>query len=85
MSILARDSKRSRRSPSSAFHLAPICLAISPKPILRWGGGRPFLDRSRRALGDCSVVACLEWSYVVLPEEDVLASSSSRMCLKNRL
>ena len=43
------------------------------------------MDRSRRALGDCSVVACLEWSYVVLPEEDVLASSSSRMCLKNRL
>lgn len=43
------------------------------------------MDRSRRALGDCSVVACLEWSYVVLPAEAVLASISSRVCLKKRL
>lgn len=43
------------------------------------------MDRSRRALGDCSVVACLEWSYAVLPAEAVLASISSRVCLKKRL
>ena len=43
------------------------------------------MDRSRRALGDCSVVACLEWSYAVLPDEAVLASISSRACLKKRL